>query len=121
MVRSETTALAHQQPPQLPGTHPLEEWRQLAQRVAANPWSHLQPLRCSNATLHYGGDKAPSRFHLQWGDMALPLQLHLSDGWALLALSGGQPLSVQGEWDGTHLRPLTAIGPEGFWTWTPRA
>ena len=121
VVRSETTALAHQQPPQLPGTHPLEEWRQLAQRVAANPWSHLQPLRCSNATLHCDGDKAPSRFHLQWGDMALPLQLHLSDGWALLTLSGGQPLSVQGEWDGTHLRPLTAIGPEGFWTWTPRA
>ena len=52
--------------------------------------------------------------------MALPLQLHLSDGWALLALSGGQPLTLQGEWDGTHLRPLSAVGPEGFWIWTPR-
>ena len=61
------------------------------------------------------------QFHLQWGDMALPLQLHTSDGWALLALSGGQPLTVQGEWDGTSLRPLSALGPEGFWIWTPRA
>ena len=39
----------------------------------------------------------------------------------LLALSGGQPLTVHGEWDGSRLRPLTAVSPEGFWIWTPRA
>ena len=121
VVRSQASALPGQVPALPPGTAPLEEWRQLAQRVAANPWGHLHPLRCSDATLHCGGEEAPSRFHLQWDDKVVPLQLHLSDGWALLALSGGQPLTVQGEWDGTHLRPLTAIGPEGFWTWTPRA
>ena len=43
------------------------------------------------------------------------------DRWALLALSGGQPLTVHGEWDGSSLRPLTAVSPEGFWIWTPRA
>lgn len=120
VVRSQTKALPGQQPALTPGAAPLEEWRRVAQRVAANPWSHLHPLRCSEATLHYDGEKTHSRFHLQWGDMVLPLQLHLSDGWALLAVSGGQPLTVQGEWDGASLRPLTAVGPEGFWIWTPR-
>lgn len=120
VVRSQTRTLPGQQPALPPGAAPLDEWRGVAQRIAANPWSHLHPLLCSDATLHYDGEKAHSRFHLQWGDMVLPLQLHLSDGWALLALSGGQPLTVQGEWDGTHLRPLSAAGPEGIWIWTPR-
>ena len=120
VVRSQTSALPGQQPALPAGTAPLDEWRGVAQRVAANPWSHLHPLLCCDATLHYDAEAADSRFRLQWGDRALPLQLHLSDGWALLALSGGQPLTVQGEWDGTHLRPLSAVGPEGFWIWTPR-
>ncbi|WP_027995171.1 SWIM zinc finger family protein [Simplicispira psychrophila] len=121
VVSSQTLTLPSQQPAPPPSIPPLEEWQRVAQRVAANPWSHLHPLRCSDATLHYDGEQGQFRFHLQWGDMALPLQLHLSDGWALLALSGGQPLTVHGEWDGSSLRPLTAVGPEGFWTWTPRA
>ena len=76
----------------------------------------------ADAPLHYDAQAQEGhQFHLQWGDMALPLQLHTSDGWALLALSGGQPLTVQGEWDGASLRPLSALGPEGFWIWTPRA
>ena len=93
----------------------------MAQRVAANPWGHLHPLCCSDATLHYDSECTAFPFQLQWGDMALPLQLRLNDGWGLLALSGGQPISVQGEWDGSSLRPLTAVGPEGFWIWTPLA
>ncbi len=121
VVSSQTVALAQQPPTLLASMSPNEEWQQMAQRVAANPWGHLHSLRCGDATLHYDGDKDTSRFHLQWGDMALPLQLHLSDGWALLALSGGQPLTVHGEWDGSSLRPLTAVSPEGFWIWTPRA
>ena len=124
VVRSQTSALSlsgQQQPALLPSLSPIEEWQRVAQRVAANPWNYWHPLCCSAATLHYDGEQTQFRFHLQWGDMALPLQLHLSDGWALLALSGGQPLTVQGEWDGTSLRPLTAVSPEGFWIWTPRA
>lgn len=120
VVRSQASTLPGQQPALPAGTAPLDEWRGVAQRVAANPWSHLHPLLCCDATLHCDGEKTQSRFHLQWGDMVLPLQLHLADGWALLALSGGQPLAVQGEWDGAHLRPLSAVGPEGFWIWTPR-
>lgn len=116
VVSSQTVTLPNQQP--MPTSIALlQEWQQVAQRVAANPWSYLHPLRCSDATLHYDGEL----FQLHWGDMALPLQLHQSDGWALLALSGGQPLTVHGEWDGSSLRPLTAVSLEGFWIWTPRA
>ena len=122
VVSSQTSALPGQAAAQPLASTPEQEWQRLAQRVAANPWSHLHPLRCSAATLHYDAQAQEGhQFHLQWGDMALPLQLHTSDGWALLALSGGQPLTVQGEWDGASLRPLSALGPEGFWIWTPRA
>ena len=122
VVSSQASALPGQAAAQPLASTPEQEWQRLAQRVAANPWSHLHPLRCSAATLHYDAQAQEGhQFHLQWGDMALPLQLHTSDGWALLALSGGQPLTVQGEWDGASLRPLSALGPEGFWIWTPRA
>ena len=41
-----------------------------------------------------------------------------SQGWALLALSGGQPLSLMGEWNGETLRPLAAQGLDGVWNWS---
>ncbi len=37
-----------------------------------------------------------------------PLEAPFETGWTLLALSGGQPLPVFGEWDGHSLRPLSA-------------
>lgn len=36
----------------------------------------------------------------------LPLSPRLREGWKLLALSGGQPATLFGEWDGRHLLPL---------------
>lgn len=38
---------------------------------------------------------------------AVPLHAHWMHGWQLLALSGGHPLPLFGEWDGTHLWPLS--------------
>ena len=37
------------------------------------------------------------------------LQLKGTDHWRLLALSGGGPLDVAGEWDGERVRPLGAM------------
>jgi len=90
---------------------PEQEWRAVAQRVASNPWIPLHPLRCHQATPCREADG----FSLHWGDQSLPLTLGESDSWALLALSGGQPLSLMGEWNGEALRPLTATGPDGVW------
>ena len=114
VVQTQAITPPDDQQPVLTST-PAQEWQAVAQRVAANPWGSLHPLRCQDAILTYDGE----RFHLHWGDVALPLQLHLSDGWALLALSGGHPMTVHGEWDGSSLRPLTARSPEGFWIWSP--
>jgi hypothetical protein len=44
----------------------------------------------------------------------LPLPPRFSRGWQLLAISGGQPLSLFGEWDGEMLRPLSVWSREGF-------
>jgi hypothetical protein len=94
---------------------PSQEWRAVAQRVAENPWIPLHPLRCHAATPCREADG----FSLLWGGQSLPLTLSDAEGWALLALSGGQPLSsVMGEWNGETLRPLSASGADGVWNWS---
>ncbi len=93
---------------------PEQEWRALAQRVADNPWIPLHPLRCHPATPCREADG----FSLHWGGQSLRLNLSGNEGWALLALSGGQPLSVMGEWNGETLRPLSATGADGVWNWS---
>jgi len=95
-------------------TSPAQEWRTLAQRVADNPWIPLHPLRCHAATPCREADG----FSLLWGGQSLPLTLSDAEGWALLALSGGQPLSLMGEWNGETLRPLSASGADGVWNWS---
>lgn len=93
---------------------PAQEWRTLAQRVADNPWIPLHPLRCHQATPCREADG----FSLLWGGQSLPLTLSDNEGWALLALSGGQALSLMGEWNGETLRPLSASGADGVWNWS---
>ena len=38
----------------------------------------------------------------------LPLPPRYDGGWRLLALSGGAPIALCGEWDGRHYLPLSA-------------
>ncbi|MDQ3059092.1 MAG: SWIM zinc finger family protein [Pseudomonadota bacterium] len=93
---------------------PEQTWTALAQRIANNPWISLHPLHCHGATPCRDGDS----FGLDWAGKYLPLTLNETQGWALLALSGGRPLSVMGEWNGEALRPLSASSPEGVWNWS---
>jgi SWIM zinc finger len=87
---------------QAPTTTDLEaEWDAVAERLAANPWQRWHPLLLSQAVpLPDGG--------LWTGAQRLPLRLAEADLQALLALSGGHPLQLFGEWDGERLRPLSA-------------
>lgn len=85
----------------------------LATALAANPWHWPQPLMC--------GDGIPCRICNDWGlqtadHRALPLAVKDDNGWLLLAESGGQPLTVFGEWDGVTLRPLSAWAADLVWT-----
>jgi hypothetical protein len=44
----------------------------------------------------------------------LPLACSFVRTWELLAMSGGEPIGVFGEWDGQCLLPLSAIDSDGF-------
>ena len=101
--------------PSEPGaSSPDQEWQAIAERIAGNPWVPLHPLRCQQAIPRRDGD----RFGLHWAGRYLPLEITEAQGWALLALSGGQPVSVMGEWNGDALRPLSAQGSDGIWNWS---
>lgn len=72
--------------------------------ISANPWLRRLPLLLKEVT--------PQRQDEQWGvygsdGARLPLPDNYGMGWHLLAFSGGQPVTLIGEWDGTYLHPLT--------------
>ena len=93
---------------------PEQEWRAVAERVAGNPWVALHPLYCQQAT----PCQNDNGFGLHWAGRHLPLAVSESQGSALMALSGGQPVSVMGEWNGDVLRPLSVQGDDGVWNWS---
>lgn len=51
-------------------------------------------------------------------DMLLPLAPQFSQPWLLLALSGGHPLALAGEWNGSYLLPLSAWAEGRFHRWS---
>ncbi len=77
----------------------------IATAVAHCPWMQRLPL-----TLHHATPVSESSrwFALDAHSRAVPLRISEDDGWQLLALSGGHPLSIFGEWLGDHWRPLSA-------------
>ncbi|HMA33778.1 MAG TPA: SWIM zinc finger family protein [Chloroflexia bacterium] len=75
-----------------------------ATALSQNPWVDLLPLALEAVV--------PARLDDRWAlhDTAghlLPLPATYDRGWHLLALSGGHPVTVFGEWDGDVLRPLS--------------
>jgi hypothetical protein len=74
-----------------------------AEALARNPWVEVFPaLLCEVVPVRRGGG---------WivrdsGGRLLPLSPRLRRGWEVLALSGGNPVTLFGEWDGQHLLPL---------------
>jgi len=88
-------------------------WRQVAERVAANPWLTLHPLLLRDVVVESAGDTA----WLRRGDSAWPLRASEGDLWRLLACTGGAPVSLAAEWDGVAVRPLTAWTDAGRLAW----
>lgn len=77
----------------------------VATAIGRCPWIQRLPLALHAATpaIHNGGWLA-----LDPDSRAVPLRVSEADGWQLLALSGGHPLSIFGEWLGDCWRPLSA-------------
>lgn len=92
-------------------------WRQVARRVAANPWVTLHPLLLRDAVVEWAGDAA----WLCHGDSCWPLRASEGELWRLLACTGGAPATLAAEWDGVAVRPLTAWTDAGRPAWTKEA
>src|SRR5262245_529549 len=78
--------------------------RQWAEALAANPWLDRMPVAARHLLPLRG---AAGRWFVEDID-GQRLPLRGNDGWRLLALSGGWPLDLTGEWDGYALLPLLA-------------
>ncbi|GLC24909.1 SWIM zinc finger family protein [Roseisolibacter agri] len=76
-----------------------------AATLAANPWTERVALVLSAAVPEPDGERW--RVRDADGDV-LPLAPRFHAGWPLLALSGGHPVWIAGEWDGDALLPLSA-------------
>lgn len=94
--------------PLTPTPQPLSQaLRDYAQALGQNPWLERYPL-CLSGLRPVPGQE-------QWIDEqghSLPLHPAFQRHRELLALSGGHPLALMGEWDGYQLFPLAAAEGE---------
>ncbi|MGW0805444.1 hypothetical protein [Nonomuraea sp. NPDC002799] len=84
-----------------PGSGPEEALDEVAGVLADDPWTDSWPLVLAGVV--------PGRTSLG----GLPLHRTARDPWRLIAVSGGQPLTVAVEWTPQGLRPLTTWDDEG--------
>lgn len=79
--------------------------------LSQNPWIEQFPMVLSQALLRHHNNV----WHLQdsKGEL-LPIAPQFSQGWALLAMGGGRPLSVFGEWNGRCFLPLSVWSENKF-------
>jgi len=78
-----------------------------ATALAAQPWLP-----------HFAGAILDVQVHLEKNDRffvtdisgkILPLSTSEKTGWSLIALGGGYPIHLFGEWNGRQLRPVSAV------------
>ncbi|MCS6861637.1 MAG: SWIM zinc finger family protein [Abditibacteriales bacterium] len=77
-----------------------------AAALARNPWLERFPMPLQSVVLMRDGE-GWSLYDSE--GRTLSLVQRLQNGWLLLALSGGHPIDVCGEWDGDHFRLLGAM------------
>lgn len=79
-----------------------------AKTLIENPWLPQFPLILRQIWPHYTAERKDHKWWLQdEAGEGLPLDSRFDQGWQMLALSGGHPISVLGEWDGQVLLPLS--------------
>ncbi|MEE4377456.1 MAG: SWIM zinc finger family protein [Candidatus Competibacteraceae bacterium] len=76
-----------------------------ADSLAQQPWLEVFPAAIQKLIPCQDGEQ---RLVRDAAGQQLLLHPQFRDYWQLLAISGGQPLTVFGEWDGRYLRPLSA-------------
>jgi hypothetical protein len=90
----------------IPGYANLEEALSAASEgLACNPWLGTIPMPVENILPDLQGDRWYARDR---DGKRLPLSSLFTQGWRLMAISGGNPLTLFGEWDGENYLPLSA-------------
>lgn len=77
-----------------------------ATALAHNPWLEQFPMSLQSVVPIHNGEGWSLR---DSEGRTLPIAPRFEGGWNLLALSGGHPLDVFGEWDGDYLLPLSVM------------
>ncbi len=80
---------------------------------ARQPWTMRLP--CVVCDVVPGLENEDTWWLVDRSHDALPLASR--DAWPLLAISGGHPIDVMGEWDGRYMRPLFAWSPRDRAWW----
>ncbi|MGM9484079.1 SWIM zinc finger family protein [Roseateles sp. NT4] len=104
-------------PARWPEAAAASEWQAIAKRFAANPWVNLHPLVLADALPLRQGDGMA----VVGAGRLLPMTLPDTEAWTLLAIAGGRPLRLMGEWDGRSFAPLTAWSADGTIIWLRRS
>lgn len=78
--------------------------RDQAQAVAKNPWLEQWPMWVGPVMPRLHGEQWI--VHAEGAGEALPLDPRFDDGWSLLAIAGGRPIRLFGEWTLDGLLPL---------------
>lgn len=84
---------------------------QYAKTLCENPWTVQFPIALSRVWLRQEKDR-------WWlhdeANAAIPLTSRFESGWELVAMSGGRPLSMFGEWNGETFLPLSLWSKKSF-------
>ncbi len=78
-----------------------------ARALAQQPWLETWPMRVNGVVSQVRGEHGNLLLSDERG-RGLSIVDRFTGAWHLLAISGGAPLEVFGEWDGNALRPLAA-------------
>lgn len=91
----------------LPGACGIEPFlATVAESLARQPWQERFLAVLAQVTPQC--EPATGSWHIRDSEGAA-LRLTLGDYWLMLAVSGGRPIDLAGEWDGRALRPLGAL------------
>lgn len=94
------------------GTDTIEEAiAQYAKALCDNPWTRQFPLLFNRVWMKQ--DKGEWWLHDEAG-LALPVAHSFKEGWEMVAMSGGRPLGMFGEWNGETFLPLSLWRKQSF-------
>lgn len=81
---------------------------QYSQTIAKNPWTSLTPMSIANIKVTINDEQ---ELQLQDANNHIIPILPVSEKtrWKIVALSGGHPIHLFGEWDGLHFEPLSVL------------